>query len=273
VADGRDLPARLDRSALERVLARAAELQAGELDPGEYISEDRLLEIAKEVGLAPHHMRQALAEERTRVAVPEETGAVSRFAGVAHVVATRVVTGAPAEILTSLDAWMQREECLIIKRRFPERIVWEEHRGFWTQVRRSMDMGGRRYMLARAHDVSATVIPVDAERALVRLEADLSNVRTSRLIGAGGSTAAGVVAGGALLAIGFFPLAAIAPAVVGAVAGWGVARSHRGVAARAQLALEQVLDRLEARQPPTPRPIGTAIEALVDRATRGLLRP
>jgi hypothetical protein len=107
----------------------------------------------------------------------------------------------------------------------------------------------------------------------VRLEADLSNVRTSRLIGAGGSTAAGVVAGGALLAIGFFPLAAIAPAVVGAVAGWGVARSHRGVAARAQLALEQVLDRLEARQPPTPRPIGTAIEALVDRATRGLLRP
>jgi len=48
--DGRDLPARLDRSALERVLARAAELQAGELDPGEYVAEDRLLEIAKDVG-------------------------------------------------------------------------------------------------------------------------------------------------------------------------------------------------------------------------------
>src|SRR5687767_15813488 len=91
MADGRDLPARLDRSALERVLARAAELQAGELDPGEYISEDRLLEIAKEVGLAPHHMRQALAEERTRVTVPEETGAVARFAGVARVAATREI--------------------------------------------------------------------------------------------------------------------------------------------------------------------------------------
>jgi len=70
VAASRDLPARLDRSALERVLARAAELQAAELDPGEYISEERLLEIAKEVGLAPHHMRQALAEERTLVTLP-----------------------------------------------------------------------------------------------------------------------------------------------------------------------------------------------------------
>ena len=107
MADGRDLPARLDRSALERVLARAAELQAGELDPGEQVSEDRLLEIANEVGLSPHHMRQALAEERTRVAPPEEVGPLARFAGAARVVATRVVNGVPSEALASLDAWMQ----------------------------------------------------------------------------------------------------------------------------------------------------------------------
>src|SRR5687768_2975293 len=270
--DGRDLPARLDRSALERVLARAAELQAGELDPGEYISEERLLDIAKEVGLAPHHMRQVLAEERTRIAVPEETGTVARFAGAGRVVATRVVSGTPADVLSSLDTWMQREECLTIKRRFPERIVWEEHRGFWMQLRRGMDMGGRRYVLARAHDVSATAVPVDERRSLVRLEADLSNVRTSRLAGGGASAAVGAAAGGALLALGFFPLAAIAPVVVGAAAGYGVARSHRGVAARAQLALEQVLDHVETKEPRQPHAIGTAIEALVDRATRGLLR-
>jgi hypothetical protein len=273
VADGRDLPARLDRSALERVLARAAELQAGELDPGESISEDRLLEIAKEVGLAPHHMRQALAEERTRVSVPAETGAMARFAGVTHVVATRVVTGTPAEVLSGLDAWMQREECLTIKRRFPERIVWEEHRGFWMQVRRSMNMGGRGYVLARAHDVSATAVPVDEQRSLVRLEADLSNVRTGRLAAAGASATLGVAVGGTLLALGFFPAAAIVPVLAGGASGYAVARSHRGVAARAQLALEQVLDRLETREPhPQPRALGHAIEALVDRATRGLLR-
>jgi hypothetical protein len=270
VADGRDLPARLDRSALERVLARAAELQAGEIEPGEQISEDRLLEIANEVGLSPHHMRQALAEERTRVTLPEEVGPLARFAGVARAVATRVVNGVPTEVLASLDAWMQREECLTIKRRFPDRIVWEEHRGFWSQIRRGVS--GRRYVLAQAQDVGATVVAVDERRSLVRLEADLSNVRTGRLVGAGASTALGVAAGGTLLALGFFPLAAIAPVVVGAAAGYGAARSHRGVAVRAQLALEQVLDRLQTPEPPTPRPLGMAIEALVDRATRGLLR-
>jgi hypothetical protein len=217
-------------------------------------------------------MRQALAEERTRVAVPEETGAMARFAGVARVIATRVVTGSPAEVLTSLDGWMQREECLMVKRRFPERIVWEEHRGFWTQVRRGMDMGGRRYTLARAHEVSATAVPVDEGRTLVRLEADLSNVRAGRLAGASASAVAGAATGGALLALGFFPLAAIAPLVLGLAGGYGVVRTHRGVAARAQLALEQVLDRLETREPHQPRPLSGALEALVNRAAKGLLR-
>jgi hypothetical protein len=273
VPESRDLPARLDRPALERVLARAAELQAAELDPGEYVTESRLLEIANEVGLAPHHMRQALAEERTRIALPEETGMLERFAGVTRVSATRVVPGAPAALLAELDTWMQREECLTIKRRFPDRIVWEEHRGFWMQVRRSMDMGGRRYVLARAHDVSATVVGVDEQRSLVRLEADVSNIRTGRLAGAGASTIFGTAAGGVLFAIGFFPLAAAAPIVAGAAIGYGVARSHRGVTLRAQLALEQVLDQLaHADTRRQPRAIGNAIGELVERATKGLLK-
>lgn len=272
MADRRDLPAQLDRSALERVLARATELQAAELDPGEYVSESRLLEIAKEVGLAPHHMRQALAEERTRITVPEESGALARFAGVSRVIATRVIPGAPASVLASLDTWMQKEECLTIKRRFPERIVWEEHRGFWMQMRRSLDMGGRRYVLARADEVSATVVPVDEQRSLVRLEADISNIRTSRVAGAGAATFFGAAAGGTLLAIGFFPIAAVLPVVAGGAIGYGVARSHRGVAARAQLALEQVLDRFDVGDKREPRALGHAIEAIVERATKGLLR-
>jgi hypothetical protein len=56
----------LDRSSLERVLARAAELQSGPSDTGEEFTEEQLLELGKEVGLSPQHLRQALAEERTR---------------------------------------------------------------------------------------------------------------------------------------------------------------------------------------------------------------
>jgi hypothetical protein len=61
---------KLDRSAMERVLARAAELQAGSGEPEEALSEEQILELGKEVGLSPQHLRQALAEERTRVSVP-----------------------------------------------------------------------------------------------------------------------------------------------------------------------------------------------------------
>src|ERR1041384_3953030 len=63
---------RLDRSALERVLARAAELQgtASDVDPSEQFTEDQLIELGKEVGLSPQNLRQALAEERTRSIVP-----------------------------------------------------------------------------------------------------------------------------------------------------------------------------------------------------------
>jgi len=55
----------LDRAALERVLGRAAELQAGGADAPETLTEAQLLEIGREVGLSPEHLRQALAEERT----------------------------------------------------------------------------------------------------------------------------------------------------------------------------------------------------------------
>ncbi len=88
------LPRPLDRSALERVLGRAAELQAQESGTGDgALSEQQLLEIGKEVGLSSQHVRQALAEERTRLAVPEESSFVGGIAGAAVATANRTVHG------------------------------------------------------------------------------------------------------------------------------------------------------------------------------------
>ncbi len=65
----------LDRAALERVLARAAELQSQEsADTGGALTDDQILDLGKEVGLTPDAMRQAIAEERGRVSVPEASG-------------------------------------------------------------------------------------------------------------------------------------------------------------------------------------------------------
>ena len=108
-----NLPATVDRAAVERVLARALELQAGPAgDPQDRLTEAQLLDLAKEVGLDPVHLRQALAEERTRVAVPEEKGLLATLYGSATVSAQRTVHGTPAQVLQALDDWMQRQECL-----------------------------------------------------------------------------------------------------------------------------------------------------------------
>ncbi|MEI6741233.1 MAG: hypothetical protein WCK74_13070, partial [Gemmatimonadaceae bacterium] len=56
----------LSRQALERVLARAVELQATSATESDGITTERLLEIAREVGIDTASVRQALAEEQSR---------------------------------------------------------------------------------------------------------------------------------------------------------------------------------------------------------------
>jgi hypothetical protein len=239
-------PVPLERAALERVLARAAQLQAAEADPGELtLTEAQILDVGKEVGIPAQHIRQALAEERSRVAVPAESGSIAALFGAATVSASRTVRGTPAAIFDKLDAAMQNEQSLRVKRRFADRIAWEPRGGLATEFRRIMNVGGHGYRLARAEEVAATVIAVDAERSIVRLDASLANVRTQRIAGGSGVLAAGGLSSGILIALGVMTAVAAIPVAAGLVAGYFVARSHSPQVAGAQLALEQMLDRLE----------------------------
>src|SRR5689334_18016545 len=123
----RALTPRLDRASLERVLARAAELQgtAADADSTEQFSEEQLIELGKEVGLSAQNLRQALAEERTRSASPEnESGLAAAMFGPSRVTAARTVPGKAADVLEAIDTWMQRQETLIVKRHHADRIVW-----------------------------------------------------------------------------------------------------------------------------------------------------
>ncbi|MFL5593422.1 MAG: hypothetical protein ACJ78M_14970 [Gemmatimonadaceae bacterium] len=245
----------LDRQALERVLARAAELQGASALPesSDLISESQLLDIGNEVGLSPATINQALAEERTRVNVPEERGLVAQIAGAGYATATRTIPGTPRDVLATIDGWMLREECLQVQRRFSDRITWEPQRGLFGKLRRTVNVSGRGYYLMDAAQVSATVLPVDASRVVVRLDADIHSSRARR-VGTGGALAAlGAVASGILglgLVVAHLPLviaagAAVLPFAGGSLAAYKVARTHRGVLSSVQLALEQILDRLE----------------------------
>jgi hypothetical protein len=238
---------RLNRSALERVLARAAELQSVGSEPGEEFTEEQLIELGREVGLSAQNLRQAMAEERTRTSMPaDELGFTARLLGPARAHASRTVAGTPSEVLGIVDAWMQREEILQVKRHFADRMIWEPRLGVFGSVRRALNIGGRGYALSRAHEVAATVIPVDERRVLVSLEADLGAHR-GRMAGQfAGATVVGASATGVLVMLGVMVAAAAAPVVVlPAAALYGARGMQLRVLSRAQLALEQLLDRLE----------------------------
>ncbi len=174
--ESKDLPERqpLDRGALERVLARAAELQSAEGEGDEpELTDAQLIDIAKEVGLGPVHLRQALAEERTRLAAPVARGAVDHLFGPATAHAMRTVRGNADAQLAALDALMQQEEGLRVKRRYGNRVLWERAPGIVANLTRALDMGGRGYHLARTDEIAATAVIVDDQRTVVTIEASL----------------------------------------------------------------------------------------------------
>ena len=239
---------KLDRAALERVLARAAELQTSTSnDPTEDFSEAQLLDLGREVGLSPQHLRQAMAEEQTRSILPQdERGLAASLFGPSRIGAARTIAGKPADVLASIDAWMQRQELLIVKRHHADRIVWEPRRDLLVGIKRAFKVGGRDYALSHAFEVSATAIAVDDARVHVALDADLRTQRTMAVRQTVGSTVAGAAAAAALFAITVPVLLAAAPLVIAPAIGIaGVRGFQRRIATRAQLSLEQLLDRLE----------------------------
>lgn len=269
------LPVALDRTALERVLARAAELQAGQAEPSEGMTEAQLVEVGKEVGIPAEHIRQALAEERTRVAVPEERGVIGSMFGAEVASASRIVQGAPAQVLARIDEWMQREESLRPKRRFTDRLTWEPRRDLVGNIKTSLNLGGRAYALSAADEVGATVVAIDESRCIVRLDADMRSSRRDRVRGS-------VAVGGLFLAsafalVGYTVAVPEASAVVGSLVGtvWagtgagisaGIAAQQRKRIARAQLALEQLLDQLEHGEARRPNPLADFIEVVARKS-------
>jgi len=262
----------LDRGALERVLARAAELQVGSGEPDEVLTEDQILDLGKEVGLSSQHLRQALAEERTRVALPPDEGGLSaKLLGGARVGASRTISGRPRELLDAVDLWMQRQECLQVKRQFPDRVVWEARRDLVGTIRRAFNVGGRGYALTRAHEVAATAVPVDESRTLVRIDADLVPFRSTLARQSAGATVLGFAAGGVLAALNFAIGVAVAPAVLVGVGAFYLARGVNGrTATAAQLALEQLLDGLERGEITKAQP--SLLSALAAAAASSLPR-
>jgi hypothetical protein len=248
---GELVPRRITREQLERIIQRAAELQAGEMDTGEGMTEQELLKLGSDVGIPGRFLRQAMYEEGAGARVPEK-GLLAKWFGPGTVGAGRVVPGDKAQIEAALGRWMIEDEALTVKRRLPDRTVWEKQRGFFAEMKRGFGAGGRGYVLAKANDVSAAVTELESGYCHVELSADVSLLRN-------GAIRTGVASSGALVVLGGGALTLASAVVVAPVAvGLGVillgataaapplaGRMQKARSAQVQLALEQVLDRLE----------------------------
>jgi hypothetical protein len=250
------VPARqsLDRAAVERVLARAAELQGAGTDAPDAgaLTEAQVLDVAREAGISPDLVRRAIAEERTRVVLPEEHGLAARIAGPGLVSAARVLRGTPAQVAGSIEPWLEREACLRVLRRIGERTLWEPRSDFVGNLKRGLS-GNEARVLRGLSALAVTVTDAGEGQSLVRLDADLSSGRRNRLAAGTVAATGGTLAGAAMIGMGVVahalmvvvaPIAAL-PVLAGAGAGWAIARNHRANAERVQMALEHVLDQLE----------------------------
>ncbi|MDH3496458.1 MAG: hypothetical protein OER21_06830 [Gemmatimonadota bacterium] len=234
---------RLDRSTLERVILRAAELQSGERDLSEGLTEEEVLRLASEVGIPAPYVRQALVEEQSRAVVPADRGLAAWLAGPRHTAAERTVRGSESKVTAALGHWMTAGELLTVKRRFPDQTSWEPQRGTVASLKRSFRLGGREYVLARAREVVGRVTALGPDRSHVRLAADLGNSRNAHL-GAAGVLVTGGAAGAAVaVVLGFALPVAVLPVPLALLGALIVTRSRQ--VERYRVALEQVLDRLE----------------------------
>jgi hypothetical protein len=258
----------LPRTALERVLARAAELQnAGSGEPTDAISEARLVEIAKEVGLDVPHVRQAIAEERAQLTLPpHERGGWLSAVGPAVVSAQRTLPGTPEQLLRTLEQFLPRHEHLVAVRRTTDRVVWEPRPDLLGNVFRALGSGGRRFDLVQLDQLVVTATRVDDARAVLRFDAVVDGARRSVRTGTIGAAATGLfVVLMASVPLIFFALAipqiaAVLLAVLGVIAAgvtwltWRtMVRTFRTMVARVQQRVEFLLDEAQhGRLEPPP---------------------
>jgi predicted transcriptional regulator len=241
---GELVPRKITREQLERIIQRAAELQAGEMDTGEGISEQDLLKLGSEVGIPGRFLRQAMYEEAAGGAALEH-GFVSRWVGPKMLLAHRVVPGDKAVLEQAISQFMTEEEAMTPKRRLPDRTVWERQKGLFAEMKRGLSLEGKAYHLARALDVSVQLNGLEDGYCHAELAADVRNLREQAVAGIGVLGAAGAVGSVVLALIPGLALIAFVP-LLGALGLSGLAaRTHRAKAQRMQVALEQVLDRLE----------------------------
>ena len=242
------VPRSIDRQALERIIARATELQTGERDVGDNLTWDEVRELGKDVGIPERYLQQALLEEQNRAPAATVTGLSNRLVGPGTVAAERVVRGETRSIEKTLLAWIDDQELLTVQRHQVGRIDWEPLPGLQVAFKRSSAAlgGGRKpFMLAKAALVSAVTTELEPEYCHVKLTADIGKERNEHLGLGAFFVGGGTIGTAVLVSVGAMAVLMPLPLIVGVVGAALTWRSFRPHAERTRLGLERTLDNLE----------------------------
>ncbi len=276
-----NLPGRIDRATFDRVLQRAAELQAASHDIGEGLTEEEVVALGNEVGIAPQVLKQALLEERTRIAPMEPTGVLDEWVAPAELRAERVVQGTEASVSAALTAWIDKQEHFVVQRATLGRVTYEpldSFAGAMRKMKRVFEGASAKPYQERTELLTAVITPLEDGFCHVAVMATLRRSRRNYVTGASMLAGTGVAMTAGLLALVHFPAAellALLPAAAGLGTGALTARSFRPISTRAQLGLERMLDDLERRPalaagspPPRSQQIARDVGQVVKDITR-----
>jgi hypothetical protein len=243
-----NLPARrLSTAEVEAVLRRAVELQAreGEIEgsASDGMPETELIRIGNEIGLSARHIQQALAET---AAEPEaEDGWFGRGFGPGTVRVSRLLRISAARARVDLDRYLADRECMVVHRRFHDRVVYTRATGFAADLQRGFAGFNEKYPRIDAPEIDVGIREADERSCYVAIGVDLRGTRTGWASG-GLVTGTGTGAGLAIfLGIAVAPPAALVgvPLLLGSI--WGSRAAYRRALIQKRNQLESLLDRLE----------------------------
>lgn len=245
---------RLDREAVDRILARAHRLEAPTSDGLSGVAPEALIAAASEVGIDPNAVRDSLAIERLSISAPPGRR-IDRLAGAAQVVVERELQLTVDQTIGGLQAWLTSLHRSTCDRRSDGSLFARGRSDTTARLGRVLSTARGEGRIA-ATSLAVEAIPQtvgttpDRPRTLVRISADRSSPRQARLISGGSLAAAGVVGGAAAAATDVL-VAVPTLAVPLTVGGYFIARSSRGHADRLELELERLLSRVERGEQPT----------------------
>ncbi len=161
---------RLDALEAERVMQRALELEADSLDEPHSITTEQLERIAKEIGVDPAFVHQALGELRMQ---PQERTRFAELALPEPLIATSTLSGlSRADVDASIIKWMTQHEGMVRGGLVENGVEWHVDRRLRTRVLARSLSGGNRISRVAGGDVTHRVHSVGEAEHVVALEAE-----------------------------------------------------------------------------------------------------